>query len=202
VEDSKVLIEQSFSDFGDADSLLLIDGSQGKQSIFIEAKVKTFQSKYWSIEDEFRVFQVGIEEKKKVSSSNLYVQLYYKQRLVRELQKGNENWRDMELDFPESLLSASKKKRKIGSNEVVLKAVDLLRQYCSKAYFVALVPEDGFKLRHFYEGVLKDFKPEELPEWDVKDWGYVSWKQVEDFCEKHSLRGVLNVFEFNNGQIY
>jgi len=198
-ENFKVLIEQSFSDLGDSDALLLMDGFRGKQSIFVEAKVKPSQSRYWSIEEEFSAFR---EEFEKVSSSNLFAQLYFKHRLVRELQKGDDDWHRMELDFPESLLSVSRRNRKIGSNEIVLKAVELLRQYCNEAYYVAVVPEDDSKLRYFHEDVLRNFKSDGFPEWDVGNWGYVSWKRIEDFCRNHDMRNALSVFEFNKGQIY
>jgi hypothetical protein len=42
VETATVLMEQSLSDFGDADAILLLDGSGGKSAVFLEAKVKGF----------------------------------------------------------------------------------------------------------------------------------------------------------------
>jgi hypothetical protein len=32
--------------------------------------------------------------------------------------------------------------------------------------------------------------------------GYVTWAQVEEFCKRYDLKGSLNTFEFNEGQIY
>ena len=87
INEAKVLIEQSFSDFGDADSLLLLDSGQNRQCVFAEAKVKTSQQGSWSIKREFDIFEDGIK-RNEVSSSNLFVQLYYKVRLIKGLRDG------------------------------------------------------------------------------------------------------------------
>jgi len=78
ISDVKILIEQSFSDFGDADAVILVNNQGDKQAIFIEAKVKTSQGK-WSIYDEFEKFKRGVpkSEPPKGFSSNLFVQLYF-----------------------------------------------------------------------------------------------------------------------------
>ncbi|RXG62551.1 hypothetical protein ES695_21510, partial [Candidatus Atribacteria bacterium 1244-E10-H5-B2] len=87
ISEAKILIEQSFSDFGDADLVLLVNNFKSKQVIFIEAKVKTCQRACWNILEEFEKFKEGIE-KDEVCSSNLFVQLYHKVRLVKTLQSG------------------------------------------------------------------------------------------------------------------
>jgi len=63
----------------------LLNNNGNKQVIFIEAKVKTFQKREWTIKNEFDQFQEGIRQNK-VSSSNLFIQLYYKQRLSQVIQ--------------------------------------------------------------------------------------------------------------------
>jgi len=80
ISEAKILIEQSFSDFGDADLVLLVSNFKSKQVIFIEAKVKTYQRDYWNILEEFKR---GVE-KDKVSSSNLFVQLYQNKNIKTE----------------------------------------------------------------------------------------------------------------------
>ena len=45
--DVDILIEQSLSDFGDADAILLLNNIISKQAIFIEAKIAS--QKHWSI---------------------------------------------------------------------------------------------------------------------------------------------------------
>ena len=197
VTNAKILIEQSFSDFGDADVVLLIDNNGTKQSVFVEAKVKTFHCQSWFIEEEFRTFREGIKQKK-VSSSNLFVQLYHKVRLIKALQNGGIALLQKGIRFPEC---SSKAVRKIGHNNVVLKAVEMLRQYCNDTFFIALVPDDISKIKDFYRNVLRGYAPG-FREWDVKNYGYVSWSEVEDFCKRFGLEETQNVFKFNMGQIY
>lgn len=200
ISDAKILIEQSFSDFGDADVLLLATTDKGdKKSIFIEAKVKTFQKQRWGIRKEFEKFNKGHVRGNKISSSNLFTQLYYKVRLVKALQKESITRLQKEgIQFPKHF---SKGKRKIGNNKVVVEAVKELKPYCENTLFIALVPDDISNIRSFYEVTLKNYSSE-LPEWEVRNWGYVYWGQVENFCEENRLEETLKVFEFNKGQIY
>lgn len=200
INDAKILTEQSFSDFGDADSLLLLDNSQNKQCVFVEAKVKTSQHESWSIKREFTIFEDGIKQNK-VSSSNLFVQLYYKVRLIKGLQSET-LFKEEGISFPECLLTKSKRIRRIGKNKVVLRATELLKQYGSHAFFIALIPEDRSEIKHFYQENLRDFKPNGFQEWSVENWGYISWADVEDFCKKQGLKETQKVFKFNKGQIY
>jgi hypothetical protein len=209
ISDAKILIEQSFSDFGDADAVLLLNNEENKQVSFIEAKVKTSQGK-WSIYDEFEKFKRGVpkSEPPKGFSSNLFVQLYFKNRLIETLKSGVITQLQEGLQFPVCLLKKDRKThgrsipRKIGNNKVVLNAVEQLKEYCKDALFISLVPEDVSNLRNFYQDTLKNYRPKGFQGWDIRNWGYVSWAQVEEFCKKYSLKGTLRIFEFNEGQIY
>jgi hypothetical protein len=58
------------------------------------------------------------------------------------------------------------------------------------------------KIKNFYEKDLKDYSPEEFPEWKVQNWGYLSWKKVESFCRDKNLEETLKIFDWNEGQIY
>lgn len=198
ISGAKILIEQSFSDFGDADLVLLVNNFRSKQVIFIEAKVKTYQRACWNIFEEFKEFKKGIE-KEKVSSSNLFVQLYHKVRLVKTLQTGGIKQLQNGVQFPRC---SSKNHRKIGDNKVVLKAVNQLMGYHNKALFIALLPEDDSNLRNFYNSTLNDYDPGGFQEWAIRDWGYISWMRVEEFCRKNNLKGTLKNFKWNEGQIY
>lgn len=201
IKDVTILIEQSLSDFGDADSILLIQNGESKQSVFIEAKVKTFQRRSWAIEEQFRIFKEGITQNN-VSSSNLFVQLYYKMRLIKALQNGGIPLLKEGISFHKGLLPKSKTVRKIGNNKVVLKAVELIQQYCNDSFFIALVPDEISNVRTFYRAVLEKFTPIGFHEWDVRNWGFVTWMQVEDFCQEHGLKETQKVFQFNKGQIH
>ena len=194
----KVLIEQSFSDFGDADIVLLIENNNKKQIIFIEAKVKNCQRDCWNIFNEFSKFDKGINANK-VSSSNLFVQLYHKIRFVKTLQNGDISQLMNGINFPKC---SSKSVRKIGNNNVVLNATRECLNYIKEAYFIALVPDDDSNLRKFYQNTLISYNPAGFQDWDIKDWGYISWKQIEVFCKINKLKGTLKNFEWNKGQIY
>ncbi|GAH83541.1 unnamed protein product, partial [marine sediment metagenome] len=100
------------------------------------------------------------------------------------------------------LLTKSKRVRKIGKNKIVLRAVDLLSQYCEDAFFITLVPDVRSNLTTFYQDTLINSNPVGFSEWDVRNWGYIAWAEVEDFCKRHGLVETLQVFEFNLGQIY
>ena len=196
--DARILVEQSFSDFGDADAVLLVNNRGHRQVVFIEAKVKTFQRRYWRIVDEFEQFKRGID-KERVSSSNLFAQLYHKVRLVKALQTGGSRQLHDGVRFPGC---SSKQDRRIGRNRVVLRAVDQVEGYCKDALFAALLPDDIANLGAFYDRTLRDYSPEGFQEWDIGNWGHLSWLQVEEFCKRRDLLATLRTFEYNEGQIY
>jgi hypothetical protein len=202
ISDARVMIDQSFSDFGDADSVILVDNQNNKRAVFVEAKVKTFQKRDWSIDREFEKFRNVIRKGKidDSDSSNLFIQLYYKVRLVNALRSGGIEYLKRGVEFPP--VSSKKKTRKIGNNVVVLRAAEQLVDYGGDVLFTALVPDDVSNLRRFYQSDLKNYYPEGFQEWDITNWGYLSWKDVEKFCEDNKLDGVKENFVFNKGQIY
>ena len=210
VSEVKILIEQSFSDFGDPDAVILVNNHGFKQVIFIEAKVKTEEKSRWEISKEFEKFMRGIAkpEPPKGYSSNLFVQLYFKTRLIKELKSGGVKQLQEGVKFPECLLKKNRKtherseKRKIGNNKVVLNAVEELKGYSKDALFIALLPDNISHLKDFYQNTLRDYYPEGFLEWDIRNWGYVSWAQVEEFCKRNNLKETVRNFEFNEGQVY
>ncbi len=198
ISEAKLLIEQSFSDFGDADAVLLLNNQGNNQIAFIEAKVKTSQRKRWNISEEFGEFTKGIAENN-INSSNLFVQLYHKVSLIKALQDGDIKQVQNGVQFPKG---SAKKNRKIGENKVVLKAVNLLVPYCSDALFIAIVPDNNSSIKAFYQDTLKDYKPSGFQYWNIMNWGFISWEDVESFCKKHGLSRTIENFCFNKGQIY
>jgi hypothetical protein len=188
VHEAEVLIEQSFSDFGAADVLLLLKTQRGPVSVFVEAKAGTG----WSIEKEFRDFVDGTQTQ--VSSSNLFTQLYHKVRLVKGLRQDGIPALEEGLAFPKS---STKTKRKIGSNEVVLKAVSLLAECLHETYYVALVPEPTENLDRFFPSLLTWVPPADYLDWDVEAYGYLSWSDVVSFCSENDLKDTQHVLQFN-----
>lgn len=198
LRDFTFLIEQSFSDFGDADLVLLMDNDGKKQTVFIEAKVKTNRQRPWLISDEFDRFKDGIA-KKEVSSSNLFTQLYHKMRLFNTLKRSGIGGLQTGVEFPKC---SSKGTRKIGSNEIVIKAVNKIEEFSKDAFYIVLIPDRSENVEKFFQKKLVQFEPPDFIEWDVKNWGYITWEKIENFCSENSLNDTLGVFKHNQGQIY
>ncbi len=193
-----ILIEPSFSDFGDADAVLLLETSQGRCAIFLEAKVKTAGRSSWTIEEEFAEFDYGVKSNK-VSSSNLFTQIYHKVRMVAALNQGRLSCLEKGIQFP---ACSSKALRRIGQNPIVLRAVEMVSLYCGRSYFVGLLPCSAGSVAQFSAQTLKGYQPNGFRGWSMDNWGYVTWDQVESFCKKWQLSDVEKTFSFNLGQIY
>jgi len=106
----EILIEQSFSEFGNADLVIVVhyNNPTNKKVLFIEGKVKTVQAKTWSLKSQFDKF---IDINKTAGySSNLFFQLKSKELLVGTL-NGNHQ--------PDKY----GKQRKLGSNDIVMKSI-------------------------------------------------------------------------------
>ena len=197
VVSADVLVEQSLSDFGDSDAILLLSTKGGRCCVFLEAKVKPLQSVVWSLESEYQRFSEGLSDK--VSSSNLFTQLYHKVRLVNGLRRGGIEELQSGLRFPPS---STRLVRKIGHNGVVLRAVDRLLPHLQKVLYLALTPDNPRSSRAFFDGTLATSRPPGYSEWDTADYGFVCWCEVEEFCRQESLVNTARVLEFNRGQIY
>ncbi|MBE7473320.1 MAG: hypothetical protein DPW09_04510 [Anaerolineae bacterium] len=202
VFEAEILIEQSFSDFGDADVLALINTGRHKISIFMEAKIKRSQANQWTIKDEFRKFIIGtgLTEVSSKQSSNLFTQLYYKVRMVSCLRQDGILTLQSGIKFPKN--SSKKTIRKIGTNPVVMKAVQRLTSYLEATYYVAIVPEVSATLDRFFKDELAQVSLVDYPEWNVHSYGYLTWSDIKSFCDENRLKKTLRVFELNEGQIY
>jgi len=181
ITDYTILLEQSFSRFGDSDLVIILEyeDPKDKKVLFIEGKVKTSQSKKWHLERQFEKFER--EEKYTGSSSNLFFQLHLKKILfdncaLKDFNNGIEEPR-------------YKENRKIGRNEVVLQAVKFVIN-CKKAFYIGLIPASEEDIENF--GRKTDF-----------DIHFLSWEKVHDFCVKEEkLKKVIEIFKYNEGQIF
>lgn len=144
-------------------------------------------------------WSTSAEYANKVSSSNLFTQLYYKQRLTKMLKTGGIASLKKGVQFRDVF---TKTERKIGSNAVVLKAVEKLKGYLDNSFYVALVPDSDKNLRDFFNKVFSIYSIDELAGWEIDFWGYLSWEKVEEYCRQNRMEETLKVFEFNKGQIY
>lgn len=199
VTDAQVLIEQSLSDFGNADAILLIDQGPKTAVVFIEAKVNRTQQDQWRIQDEYAQFRQGCQTERQLSSSNLFTQLYHKVRFVEALKTGGlEALKDGVL-FPPC---STKRRRRIGDNPVVEKAVRRIEPYALESYYVALVPDTHANVGAHLRRLGQDLAPEGFDGWDTSRWGYLCWEDVRRFCDTEELRHTIEVLDFNAGQIY
>jgi hypothetical protein len=198
IVDGEILIEQSFSDFGDADIIILFtdDKNQGC-SIFIEAKVRHCQTSDWSIEREYNRFKSGLQNK--VNSSNLFAQLYHKLRLVQGLREGGIEKLQSGVKFPKW---STRTNRMIGSNQVVLRATEQIQSHLEKTFFLMLIPDQIDRVEQFFQSTMSQTNLKEIPFWDLKMFGYLTWKQVFDFCKDSELIHTIDVFDVNKGQIF
>ena len=210
ISECTILIEQSFSDFGDSDVLLLIENQGEKQAVFLEAKVKTYSRKKWCLDQEFDKF---LNPKGKLPSthneiptSNLFTQLYFKNRLWDELK--NNNGKNLKKGI--TFINTTKSPRKIGTNEIVLGAKERLSEHLVNSFYFGIVPDSQNDINNFIKKRFKN-KPKRKPVltgWKDDNWGFLAWEDIEDYCKKNSLNNTCEVFDFNfnenknKGQIY
>ena len=56
LQGTEVLVEQSLSDFGDSDAIVLLHGRGFQSVLFVEGKVKTSQKRQWTVHVEWSKF--------------------------------------------------------------------------------------------------------------------------------------------------
>ena len=198
-----VLVEQSLSEFGDADAIVLIESDAEKCAIFVEAKV----AGGFTLSRAFKEFESGVKAACMPPgfSSNIFTQLYHKQRFaehsIEELQQGVcfPKW-----SFTETRWKSGKTKRTIGNTSVVLCATKKIKPHCNNTFYLMLIPDGDEQATAFFENVLwkYDVDKEILPDWDASHYGYLTWKTVESFCCNNNLKNTLAVFKYNGEQIY
>jgi hypothetical protein len=201
-----LLVEQSFSDFGDLDLLVMlehdqfvnIDGCQTKRQAFmIEAKVSTDTASWITIEsrlDEYLRMLDGGEG----STSNLFVQLHRKARLVEVLRTEK---------LPGRILNCDPltPQRRFGENSVVTKAINTLRPFVADGivWYCGILPDSQDALADFVRASLG---PEELPienmKLDPKKLGVLSWQKISHEIREGAWRKTKESFDWNEGQIF
>lgn len=196
IYDVKILLGQSFSDFGDSDVVILYDNQGKKSSMFIEASIDSNHVS-WRSSKEFKKFESGLE-RSNVDSSNLFVRLYHKAKMMHKVESGI--CESSEEENGRSKLSP-RIRRRIGKNEVVRRGVDMLGNHCDEILFIALVPDELDTLEDFYRSIMKEYSLSDIPFGETGLWGFISWEQVENFCRDNDLEGVVGNFKFNRGII-
>lgn len=200
--DFEFLIEQSFSDFGDSDLTIIATDCKSKKKtvLFIEGKVKTYSKNAFSLEDAYDIIKDVLKknEKPKEFSSNLFVQLYYKYLLKKEINKDALNPEEFNyVDvFKKKNRAGEFVNRKIGENDVVNKACEKTKG-AEEYYYIAIIPrqETGKTLSEYF-GLL-----ELMP----KENYYILcayWEDIEAFFISINAKKVIENFDFNKGQIF
>jgi hypothetical protein len=198
------LVEKSLSDFGDSDLILLCDFVGGHRvSIFCEFKRGT-----WLFAPHWRVFTEALDTAAQDPtirfpglSSNLFCQLYVKQRLVRAVVADPSlNTITDGLVFEPPLDKGRGNRRRIGDNETVRRALDKIVPFSSCPFFLAVIP--GQVDDNQFRELLRS--PRQRPNsWDTTTWGYLRLRDLRSFCEEQNgtFEQTLRVFDFNKGQL-
>ncbi|MGI6460146.1 MAG: hypothetical protein ACOX5J_08615 [Candidatus Hydrogenedentales bacterium] len=193
---AEVLVEQSLSQFGDADAILLLHGAKWRRVVFIEGKVKSHSNSrtiraFWR---EFLKRRNG-----RLDSSNLFTQLYHKVRFISALRDGGIEALQHGVAFP---ACSTRAVRKLGKNPVVLHAAEMIKAYAQEVLYVAFVPDSAAhaSLEQFYTSEL--VAPSDVTGWSTEGWGFLTWELVEDYCRQRGFESTVRVFDFNRGQIY
>jgi hypothetical protein len=210
----EILVEQSFSEFGAAD-LVLLNRWKGKEngfSIFIEAKVKAGNKKICKRLQEFTDNVIIKKEKpsEKLRSSNLFAQLYLKMRLVEELEKQNRTSQsDQEIleiivNEPVWLTKSATNHRSLGKNAVVQNAAKKVLGYLKSCFFIAIVPDSNKDITSFCsEKELKNLT-NIASGWRNDRFALVTWNDIYQLCKDNEkcFKNTLKVFDYNKDQIY
>ena len=180
--------------------LILASTPQEKVSFFCEAK----RGKPWRVSKEWGEFKARFKHELPGGVSNVFRQLYLKQRLTQGLVAGDNLGIGVEFDGVLRPIRGDRR-RKIGKNKVVLKAVDMLTQYTGSAYFLILTPETGRDETAALFQTIQTFGPpgDSRPGgWDISRWGIISLQDVIQLCKDRHLDHAVAVASFNEGQLY
>ncbi len=195
IKNATILVEQGFSDFGDLDLLALIECDSGrKHSFLIEAKVSNDTNSWLTVEDRWQEFKQQLAGAIG-STSNLFVQLHRKVRLVAKLRE--------EGRFSTDCLIP---RGSTGTNRVVNKACSKLKSYLSNdgnVWFGAVLPDEQPKLDSFAANSLRSTSvADALPTWCAQQWGFLSWHVVAKNVNQNEWPRTKATLDWNEGQIY
>lgn len=209
VGEPTIYIEQSFSNFGDADAVILFeDKIIGNTVLFIEAKVCA--EKPWNFKkDVIKLFEDGITEIRGISgsspvklpdayTSNLLIQLYHKFGMINNI-----NSTVHEVYLP--LSPKFKRKhwmRSIGDNETVLEVykeiTDHINKECNNVYYIGIVPSGtGLPLNPIPTSFTTASTLDPSFACFQKKLGYITWQNIYDNIVKNNMPNTDEVFKLN-----
>jgi hypothetical protein len=175
-----LLNEQSFSDFGDSDLVIIAKNKDNKKIVvFVEGKVKTSQG-HFSLDTKFEKVKVKDKEDFKGISSNIFVQLYYKYLLTQL--DGKQEYNCSEI---------GKEAKKLGDNDIVKKAYNVYIKGAEQYYFVAILPIESNDFQSKFKELNLNMPTENIR--------CVYWGNIEELFIDNP---VAENFFYNKGQIY
>ena len=196
IEKATLHVEQSFSDFGDLDLLILLDyPAEKKRAILAEAKVSTDTGSPKRIGDQWNDFlsYLGGDGSK---TSSLFVQLYRKARLIEQVG-------DLNRTLPPDAVA---RRWSLGNNRVVRNAAGRLTSYCKDPWYLAIVPDRPEVVAQFFNDHLNSFNPEAygLGSWDFSRIGFITWPEIHLLVGLEAERWpqLTRNFDWNRHQIY
>lgn len=194
IESATLLVEQSFSDFGDLDLLVLVENTDKRlQAVLIEAKVSNDTSSWATAEDRWAEL-LGMFGGGDWNTSNLFVQLHRKVRLVESLSEPPRRF-VADLFVPRG---------SSGQNTVVRRAVAELKKHLrdGSVWFGAILPDAPADLEAFSRNTLQTSTVvQHLPGWNTSRWGFLSWRTIDENTKQNWPR-TQRTFEWNRGQVY
>ncbi|MGO9922053.1 MAG: hypothetical protein ACLQIB_46070, partial [Isosphaeraceae bacterium] len=193
---AKLLVEQSFSDFGDLDLLILLEYERKrKKAILVEAKVCTDTGSWKRIEDQWADFETYLAGDPSKTSS-LFVQMYRKLKLLDQV------------DDPHRTLAPDAVSRRwsLGNNRVVRQAATSLSEYREDPWYLAIIPDRCEVVDQFFRDCLRSFAPPitDLPAWDVSKWGFITWPELHEKTrnDRNEWQQLQANFVWNKHQIF
>ena len=190
------IVEQSFSGYGVLDLLILLDHFPNRrQAILLEAKVAAYGNPDQLVAGQIARFQEHLN-RNWMHTSSLFVQLYRKMILVQRLQQQG----DLNQAHPvEGYLN-------IGQHPIVHAVRNLLAEYCTDAWYIALVPDGQAAVQHVLGQVnfLQPHPHGELQDWLPQRCGFFTWPRIAVECQNDadSCPRTLQSYAWNLGQIY
>lgn len=188
-DDFDIYLEQSFSDFGDSDLLLILkNGKLAVGNIFIEAKVNSSSTGKWKSEEELREFQNPSADK--LNSSNLFTQLYHKMALMITINK-NENYMKKLAEGITVRSDSSKLIRKLGDVDIIKTIVEHeIAKKIHPTYYVGLIPLNNYKKSDFtYQSEY----------WSLDNLGFITYSDIKNVVSGTSV--FLKNFERNKKRL-
>lgn len=192
------LVEQSFSDFGTSDLVLIAENhkNNSKIVIFIEGKIKTEQGNF-SLEKQFEKI-INCTVKFDGISSNIFVQLYYKYLLSSIISINQISTKSLNIN--DIFKKNNNQERQLGSNKIVKEAVEKISNV-TNVFYVAILPENipsvDFQTK-FTELNNTIFENEPMP-MPITNIISVYWRDIKNVF----LNSIVNEnFDYNNEQIY